>query len=209
MTRPVTAALANIPASNATGLADLLDVVGYNYQIEQYTKDFERYPNRKIVGSENGFGLDYVEITRNPRVTGQFLWTIFDFGESDAWPSRGSAAGLFDTTGFLKPRSYIRAAIWAEQPVVYLGVRQQFGGGRGRFGGGVQSHWNWQGDSRETLPVDVYSNCKSVELFLNGKSLGAETSAESTNGVFHWSVPFQAGRRRSVRATASRCRRDS
>ena len=194
-TRPVTAALANIPASNATGLSDLLDVVGYNYQIEQYAKDFEKYPNRKIVGSENGFGLDYVEITKNPRVTGQFLWVGFDFlGESDSWPSRGSAAGLFDTTGFLKPRSYIRAALWAEQPVVYIGVRQPFGGGRGRFGGfGLQSHWNWQGDSREALPIDVYSNCKSVELFLNGKSLGAKTSEVSTNGVFRWSVPFQPG----------------
>jgi len=198
-TRPVTAALANIPASNATGLADLLDVVGYNYQIEQYPKDFERYPNRKIVGSENGFGLDYVEITKEPRVTGQFLWVGFDFlGESDAWPSRGSAAGLFDTCGFLKPRSYIRAALWAEQPVVYLGVRQQFGGDRGRFGGGVQSHWNWQGDSREALPVDVYSNCKSVELLLNGKSLGAKTSAESANGVFRWIVPFQPGELKAV-----------
>jgi beta-galactosidase len=198
-TRPVTAALANIPASNATELADLLDVVGYNYQIEDYAKDFATYPKRKIVGSENGFGLDYVEITKNPRVTGQFLWVGFDFlGESDTWPSRGSAAGLFDTCGFLKPRSYIRAALWAEQPVVYIGVRQQFGGGRGRFGFGVQSHWNWQGDSRETLPVDVYSNCKSVELFLNGKSLGAKTSVESTNGVFRWSVPFQAGELKAV-----------
>jgi len=199
-TRPVTAALANIPASNATGLADLLDVVGYNYQIEQYAKDFEKYPNRKIVGSENGFGLDYVEITKNPRVTGQFLWVGFDFlGESDSWPSRGSAAGLFDTTGFLKPRSYIRAALWAEQPVVYIGIRQQFGGRRGRSGGfGVQSHWNWPGDAREALPVDVYSNCKSVELFLNGKSLGMKTSEDSTNGVFRWSVPFQPGELKAV-----------
>lgn len=198
-TRPVTAALANIPASNATGLADLLDVVGYNYQIEQYTKDFEHYPNRKIVGSENGFGLDYVEITKNPRVTGQFLWVGFDFlGESDVWPSRGSASGLFDTCGFLKPRSFIRAALWAEQPVVYIGVRPQFGGGRGRFGFGVQSHWNWQGDPRAALPVDVYSNCKSVELSLNGKSLGVKTAAESTNGIFRWNVPFQPGELKAV-----------
>jgi hypothetical protein len=196
-TRPVTSALANIPASNATGLADLLDVVGYNYQIEQYVPDFERYPNRKIVGSENGFGLDYVQITKNPRVTGQFLWVGFDFlGESDVWPSRGSASGLFDTCGLLKPRSFVRAALWAEQPVVYIGVRQQFGGGRGRFGFGVQSHWNWQGDSRAELPVDVYSNCKSVELFLNGKSLGSKT--ESTNGLFRCSVPFQPGELKAV-----------
>lgn len=198
--RPVTAALANIPASNATGLADLFDVVGYNYQIEQYTKDFERYPNRKIVGSENGFGLEYVEITKNPRVSGQFLWVGYDFlGESDSWPARGSAAGLFDTCGFLKPRSFVRAALWAEQPVVYIGVRPSFGGGgRGRGGFGVQSHWNWQSNSAAALPVDIFSNCKTVELFLNGKSLGAKNSTESTNGMFRWSVPFQAGELKAV-----------
>jgi beta-galactosidase len=199
--RPVTAALANIPASNATGLADLLDVVGYNYQIEEYAKDFERYPNRKIVGSENGFGSEYVEITKNPRVTGQFLWVGYDFlGESDRWPLRGSAAGLFDTTGFLKPRAgFQRAALWSEKPIVYLGVRaQRTGFGGGRFGGALESHWNWQNDSRAELPVDVYSNCKSVELFLNGKSLGSKTAAQSTNGIFHWSVPFKPGELKAV-----------
>ncbi len=200
-TRPVTAALANIPASNATGLADLLDVVGYNYQVEQYTNDFAHYPNRKIVGSENGFGLDYVEITKNPRVTGQFLWVGFDFlGESDRWPVRGSAAGLFDTCGFLKPRGgFIRAALWADQPVIYMGVRSQRGGfGGGRFGGTIESHWNWRSDSRAELPVEVYSNCKTVELFLNGKSLGSKTAEQSTNGIFHWSVPFKSGELKAV-----------
>jgi beta-galactosidase len=199
-TRPVTAALANLPASNATGVADLLDVVGYNYQVEQFTNDFARYPNRKIVGSENGFGLEYYEITKNPRVTGQFLWVGFDFlGESDQWPARGSAAGLFDTCGFLKPRAFIRAALWSEQPVVYIGVRGQAGGLRsGRFGGAVESHWNWQNDSRAELPVEVYSNCKNVELFLNGKSLGSKTAAEARNGIFRWSVPFKAGELKAV-----------
>jgi hypothetical protein len=198
--RPVTAALANIPASNATGLADLLDVVGYNYQVQEYAKDFEHYPNRKIVGSENGFGLDYVEITKNPRVTGQFLWVGFDFlGESDRWPVRGSAAGLFDTTGYLKPRAgFARAALWSEKPVVYLGVRSQRGFGGGRFGGGIETHWNWQNDSRTELPIEVYSNCKTVELFLNGKSLGSKTEAQSTNGVFRWSVPFKSGELKAV-----------
>jgi beta-galactosidase len=199
--RAVTAALANIPASNATGLADLLDVVGYNYQIDEYAKDFEQYPKRKIVGSENGFGLEYVEITKNPRVTGQFLWVGYDFfGESDRWPLRGSAAGLFDTTGFLKPRGgFQRAALWSEKPVVYLGVRSQRGGfGGGRFGGALESHWNWQNDSRTELPVDVYSNCKTVELFLNGKSLGSKTATQSTNGIFRWSVPFKPGELKAV-----------
>jgi len=199
--RPVTAALANIPASNATGFADLFDVVGYNYQVEHYTNDFARYPDRKIVGSENGFGLEYYEITKNPRVTGQFLWVGFDFlGESDRWGLRGSAAGLFDTCGFLKPRAFIRAALWSEQPVVYPGVRSQSGGRGGRFGGPIESHWNWQNDSRAELPVEVFSNCKTVELFLNGRSLGSKTATESADGIFRWNVPFESGELKAVGA---------
>jgi beta-galactosidase len=195
--RPVTAALANLPASNATGLADLLDVVGYNYQIEQYAKDFARYPNRKIVGSETGWGLEYYEICKNPRVAGQFLWVGFDFlGEAGPWPSRGSMSGLFDTCGFLKPRAFLRAALWSERPAVYLAVRAPFDPEHVvGFGARIESHWNWQNDARAELPVEAFSNCGSVELFLNGSSLGSKTS---TNGIFRWRVPFQPGELKAV-----------
>jgi hypothetical protein len=169
--RPVTAALANLPASNVTGLANLLQVVGYNYQIEQYEKDFAAFPARKLVGSENGFGMEYVEISKNPRVAGQFLWVGFDFlGESGAWPSRGSASGMFDTCGFLKPRSNLRVALWAERPVIFLVIRPARGG---RGAAAVENHWNWADDSRPELPVEVYSNCETVELFLNGQKISA------------------------------------
>lgn len=208
--RPVTAGLANLRASNATGLADLLDVVGYNYQIELYEKDFAAYPARKFVGTENGFGMEYVEITKRPRVTGQFLWVGFDFlGESGAWPSRGSAAGLFDTCGFIKPRGALRVALWSEKPVVFIGVRGgRPGGGKaggfGRFGGFVETHWNWEADSRPQLPVDVYANCETVELFLNGESLGRKSATEATNCVFSWNVPFRPGELKAVGTSAGK-----
>jgi hypothetical protein len=198
--RPVTAALANLAASNPTGLADLLDVVGYNYQIQQYEKDLAAFPARKIVGSENGFGMEYVQVTKGPRVTGQFLWVGFDFlGESGPWPSRGSASGMFDTCGFLKPRSALRVALWCEKPVVFANVRSSRGGGQaGRRAEVAGNHWNWQEDARPELPVDVYSNCEAVELFLNGQSLGRQSAAQATNCVFSWNVPFKVGELKAV-----------
>ncbi len=198
--RPITAALANIPASDATGLADLLDVVGYNYQIPQLEKDLALYPNRKFVGSETGQGLDYVEAARNTRVAGQFLWVGFDFlGEGGVWPSRGSEAGVFDTCGFLKPRAFVRQALWSEKPVVLLAVRAGRGTrGGGRFGGTLESHWNWENDSRSSLPVEACSNCKSVELFLNNESLGRKDASEATNCIFRWNVPFKRGELKAV-----------
>jgi hypothetical protein len=199
--RPVTAALANLPASNPTGLADLLDVVGYNYQTDQFPKDFAAYPARKFVGSEDGFDMASVEIARNPRVAGQFLWVGFDFlGESGSWPSRGSGSGMFDTCGFLKPQSAQRVALWSEKPVVFLSVRSGARGGRGagRDGGEAEIHWNWQADARPALPVDVYANCEAVELILNGQSLGRKSAAQATNCLFTWNVPFKEGELKAV-----------
>ncbi|RLD77050.1 MAG: glycoside hydrolase family 2 [Bacteroidetes bacterium] len=59
-TRPVTNAVVQIKAANATGFADILDAVGYNYfgqgmefDAEKYDKDHIEFPNRIIFGSEN------------------------------------------------------------------------------------------------------------------------------------------------------------
>ena len=201
-TRPITAGLANIKVSNVTGLADLLDVVGYNYQVEDYQKDFAKYPARKFVGTENGFGMEYVEITKHPRVSGQFLWVGFDFlGESGVWPSRGSGSGMFDTCGFLKPRGAMRVALWSEKPVIFAAVRSARGIRPGARWGALENHWNWQEDSRPELPVDIFSNCDTVELFLNGESLGRKTG---TNCIYSWSVPYKGGELKAVGTRAGK-----
>jgi hypothetical protein len=53
-------------------------------------------------------------------------------------------------------------------------------------------HWNWSG--QEDRPIDVwcYSNCDSVELFFNDRSLGV---GRRNNGAEHfsWQVPYQPG----------------
>ena len=33
-------------------------------------------------------------------------------------------------------------------------------------------HWNWKGKEGKVIPVMAYTNCDSVELFVNGKSFG-------------------------------------
>jgi beta-galactosidase len=56
--RPVTQALADVNASNATGLANLLDVAGYNYLEQFYARDHASYPERIILGSENAHSVE-------------------------------------------------------------------------------------------------------------------------------------------------------
>lgn len=195
-TRPVTAALANVAMSDAVGFADILDVVGYNYQEKRYADDHTKYPKRVIYGSENSrdFGA-WKAVTDNDYIAGQFLWVGYDFlGEAGAWPVRNSQSGLFDLCGFKKPIGAFRQALWSEKPMVYPVMRQLSEGRTDRqrgFGRGMASHWNWPEDSK--LAVYAYSNCQEAELFLNGQSLGPGNLQPEQGPVFMWEVAFQPG----------------
>jgi beta-galactosidase len=79
-------------------------------------------------------------------------------------------------------------------------------------------HWNWPGREGQVIPVLAYTNCNSVELFLNGRSLGekrlefpaqgtsggwnsyAQPVVAATTGDLHlsWDVPYQPGVLRAV-----------
>jgi beta-galactosidase len=203
-TRPVTQALADIASSNATGLAGLLDVVGYNYLEQDYARDHQTYPQRIILGSENSHSLAaWQTVARNAWVAGQFLWTGVDYlGESGRYPDRGSTAGLLDYCGFRKPESYLREALWNDRPMVYAAAREAAPAG-GRGGGRLVEHWNWNQDPRKTIPVEVYTRCSSVELFLNGRSLGTKSPPSLLEPVLRWDVPNEAG---AVRRQAGRMR---
>ena len=198
-TRPVTQALADIDSSNATGLAGLLDVVGYNYLEHNYARDHQTYPERIILGSENSHSpAAWQTVAQNAWVAGQFLWTGVDYlGESGRYPDRGSTAGLLDYCGFRKPESYQREALWTDHPMVYAAAREAVPAGS-RGGGRLVEHWNWAEDSRKTIPVEVYTRCSSVELSLNGRSLGTKSPPSLLEPVLRWAVPNESGVVRAV-----------
>ncbi len=52
-------------------------------------------------------------------------------------------------------------------------------------------HWNWDGKQGEDLQVRCHSNLDSVELFLNGKSLGSQTIPR--NSHVGWTVKYEPG----------------
>lgn len=198
-TRPVTQALADTLASNASGLASLLDVTGYNYLEQYYARDHQTYSERIILGSENSHTLSaWRAVAASEYVAGQFLWTGIDYlGEAGRYPSRGSNAGLLDLCGFRKPLSYLREALWTDGPMVYAAAHEPAAPGR-RGPAQLAAHWNWSGDSRQTIPVTVYTNCASAELFLNGRSLGEKTVDDRLNPSLEWDVPNQPGTLRAL-----------
>ena len=201
-TRPVTMALADIDASNATGVANLLDVVGYNYLEQHYERDHKAYPNRVIYGSENSRGLDaWRAVAVNDYVGGQFLWTGINYlGEAERYPTHGSNAGLLDLEGFRKPDAWFRQALWSDKPMVYAAAWGA-GSDEARLSGWPRNlgrtplveRWGWTADPRKNIPIEIYSNCDSVELLLNGRSLGEKPIADRLLPALVWTVPNEAG----------------
>jgi beta-galactosidase len=200
-TRPVTAGLASAAMSNETGYADALDVTGYNYQESKYQNDHQKYPKRVLYGSENGMTLEaWNSVANNDYVMGQFLWTGFEYlGEAGQFPGRHSTSGIIDLAGNKKPEFFFRQSLWSNKPMVYLGTTDRTSN-QGPVN--LWSHkrvdpvWNWK--DGQTINVNAFTNCESVELFLNDKSLGTRNLKDFQSRVITWDVPFEAGKLKAV-----------
>jgi len=191
-TRPITAALANVAMSDAVGLGELLDIVGYNYQEPRYPADHAKFPRRIILGSENGHRFDdWTVACDNDYVLGQFLWTGIDYlGEAYEWPNRASDFGLLDLCGFKKPNAWFRQSLWNDQPMVYLCASSgDAKWGFSRMHG--EESWNWP--SNATVTVRCYTTCSEVQLTLNGKPVGTKRLSDAVHGALTWEVPFEPG----------------
>lgn len=94
---------------------------------------------------------------------GQFLWSGMDYlGEptpyDNVFPVKSSFFGAVDTAGFAKDQYWLFRSQWTTDPMVHL----------------LPMDWT---DHKPGEPVTVwaYSNADTVELFLNGKSLGTRS----------------------------------
>jgi len=102
---------------------------------------------------------DLLALKNSPWVAGEYVWSGFDYiGEPTpyGWPSRSSYFGIVDLAGFPKDRYYIYKSVWDPEPLVHIRPMS----------------WTWPGFEGKTIPVQVFTNADSVELFLNGVSLG-------------------------------------
>ncbi|KQW07082.1 glycoside hydrolase family 2 TIM barrel-domain containing protein [Streptomyces sp. Root369] len=101
---------------------------------------------------------------------GQFLWSGIDYiGEPtpyDVFPVKASFFGAVDTSGFPKDMYHLFRSQWVDEPMVHL----------------VPMTWNHA--AGDTVEVWAYANVPTVELFLNGTSLGTRTfdTKKTTDG---------------------------
>jgi beta-galactosidase len=202
---------ASIAPTGAIGTAGGLavcDVAGYNYMDPQAEAFHKAHPDKPVMGTETvsavgtrgiyitdpakGFVASYDPYTTTGRasaegwwsfcdsrewLSGGFVWTGFDYrGEPspNGWPNISSQYGIIDTCGFPKDSFYYYKSWWTQQPVLHL-----------------FPHWNWPGMEGKVIAVWVYSNLDKVELFLNGKSLGAKDVKKDSHVA--WNVKYTPG----------------
>lgn len=208
-TRPVTQALfrPNVSHDYTNGLADLLDVIGTNYRDLELLEAWRAKPGRKIIGTEQQHDRrTWLTLRDNAPHAGQFLWTGVDYlGESRGWPTVGAGAGLIDRTGAVKPIGRERQSWWSPRPMVAI-ARRIAPTTAGPTDPGVVplnrrpvTFADWSPASREPHEesVEVYSNCETVELFLNDQSLGRQPlNADASPRT--WKVAFAPGVLRAV-----------
>jgi beta-galactosidase len=191
------------------GISAVLDVQGFNYQHALQLDDFHStFPAQPCVGTEVGSTVSTRGIYSNDKVkgyvsaydrnfppwastaeewwstydqraflSGGFVWTGFDYrGEPTpyGWPCISSHFGIMDTCGFPKDNFYYYQAWWSGKPVLHL-----------------FPHWNWPGKEGQEIEVWCHTNLESVELFLNGQSLGSQQVKRA--GHLAWKVKYAPG----------------
>jgi beta-galactosidase len=128
-TRPVTQAINN-EQPLSTNQAAVLDVAGYNYHAELFTKDHEKLPHLPMYTAESlpkdAFPY-WREVETKPWVFGDFVWTAVDYlgesgigwmGYSNDWQKLGpypwhlAYSGEIDAIGRKRPAAYYRQVLW-------------------------------------------------------------------------------------------------
>ncbi len=201
-TRPVGMA-DHIPQTANQPILDTLDVVGWNYA-RRYSIFRQRYPGTPIIYSESastlstrGFyelplptvktdfssqfqvssydlnaaswsdipDVEFALMERDRFVAGEMVWTGFDYlGEPTPFDqeARSSYFGIVDLCGIPKDRFYLYRSHWRPNETTVH----------------ILPHWNWPDRVGKNVPVFVYTNGDSAELFLNGQSLGRRVKGQ-------------------------------
>jgi beta-galactosidase len=203
-TRPVTYAAPQ--GDTFDGVNGVIEVRGWNYNVGPGMDSYHaKHPDQPNVGTEQastvttrgiyaddkerGYVRAYDDrgtqtaerwwsyFADRPWLSGGFVWTGFDYrGEPTpySWPCISSHFGILDTCGFPKDIFYYYQSWWTTKVVLHL-----------------MPHWNWPGKEGQEIRVDALSNCKDVELFLNGASLGKQ--AMKPNSKLSWQVKYAPG----------------
>lgn len=119
-----------------------------------------------------------------PHLTGSAFWTFKDFS-TPLRPTNPipyvNQKGVVERDGSPKESYYVFQSYWASKPMIHI------------YGHAVPTRWGKVNEAKQVL---VYSNCRKVELFVNGKSQGVRIRnlQDYPATGFHWNVSLQPGK---------------
>ena len=212
-TRPTVAAMNH--GWNDGGYSEAVDITGYNYgqRDDQYLKDHERYPNRKMICSESTSSTTTRGIYENNLIKGYCScyednkpsWSCTHEKSWQDVEANPFLTGIFVWTGF----DYRGEPTPYEWPCVisHFGIMDICGFPKDAYYFykaawtkepmiHIYPHWNWREKENEIISVWCYSNCEEVELFLNGKSLGSRNVI--LNNKLVWDVIYVPGKLEAI-----------
>lgn len=179
-TRPVTMAM-NSGHLNAHSAAAGCDVIGLNYNIEDYDAFRALYPDRPMVATEvfcladeneeNGvYGAEEAVKTlryaaQRPYLAGTFGWAGQDYRGEHRYLSFFTDACPVASNGERKDGFHRYLAAWGGKPVVH-----------------ICGHWNHA--EGMTVPVAVHGNTEQIALYLNGQKIGCKCPGDSYKVTF-------------------------
>lgn len=191
-----------------------LDAAGYNYGEKRYLRDFRKYPDRVILGSET-FCADAARFwdlaKAHPALIGDFVWSGIDylgevglgameyrdyapdFSHGPGWIAAG--VGVLDLTGASTGQTaYTQVAF--ELCPIRIGVVpadhafEPHSPSAWRMSNTYES-WAWNGCEGKETRVEVYARGAKVALFLNGRPMGEKKPDRDCRAVFR--VTWQPG----------------
>jgi beta-galactosidase len=200
-TRLVSAGFNNHNGAIKNGLAESVDLVGFNYKPHDYEAKHKLYPNFTIYGSETSSTVSTRGEYKFPIVESKKPWhsdyqvSSYDM-ECPPWATTPDTefeyqddlefiSGEFVWTGFDylgEPTPYNEGTPAKSS---YFGMVDLAGIPKDRFYLyqskwsskpmlHILPHWNWQERLGQNVPVYVYTNYTKAELFVNGKSMGVK-----------------------------------
>lgn len=186
-------------------LSQVTDICALNYQSDKYQDYLKNVPGLNIFQSEaetSGMLAPYYNMDKEHSIGLAYWGSVEYWGESNGWPKKGWNYSFFNHTLQPYPQAYlIRSAFKPDEPLVRIGIVDAKGGESVDWNDvivgrpSILNHWNFVKDSKQN--VVVYTNAYSVELFVNGKSLGRklnnETEGSRRNSILWSGVDYGNG----------------
>lgn len=219
-TRPTTGAqnkghLGPDGRANPKNAAQVLDVVGINYEADLYDKIRAAYPDKPIVSTE-----DTSQVMTRGEYTTDWKRVVASYDEVfPGWAATSSARNSWEA--LMKQTSFAGGFSWTG--LAYRGEPTPYGwpSASSHFGAldlcgfpktefyvrqalfvkdrpvlTLVPHWNWPGREGQNIKVMAPTNGDTVALFLNGKLI--EEKKVHPFQMVEWLVPYAPGRLEAV-----------